>query len=216
VGCWAWPVARAQSVQSVSQTVTLTQYSYGFFNGASQLDLNFFPSPLTAMANPFNSALGTLQSFSTSVSFSASFTGTAGSMGGDSGAAFSGIFEINGAGFDSGGAGNGGGGGPGAPISYTAAITNVTNQFAIPVQFYDPMILAAVTGSTPFEFEFVPQQNQYLLNAYFDNITSGLFAFSGSFTITYNYIAVAEPGSVLMLAPMLGALGFVRRRRTRR
>jgi MprA protease rhombosortase-interaction domain-containing protein len=206
----------AARAQSVSQTVSLVDYNFSDFTGASNLQLSLFANGLSAPIDPFNASLGTLQSFTTSLTITEMFSGVAGTSGGSVSGGFEGSLAINGVAYDSKSTGGGNGGPPGSTISFSAGLSNYSDQFSgtdTPTT-YDPSILAAVTGTDPFAFSYGDPGSD-LLSIYFDGITSGLFTVTGSVTITYDYAPIPEPASAMLLAPMLGLLGFARRRRAR-
>lgn len=127
-------------------------FSAGPVSGSGSLDVVANETDFSATFSPFNSSLGTLESFT--VIWEADFTGS-GTVSGANGSIdgnFGGAFSLAGSGYN--GTGNSGGdnGTDGESVAIELSI-EVSDTF-LPADAgasYDPAILAAVTGDTDFD-----------------------------------------------------------------
>jgi hypothetical protein len=147
---------------------------------------------------PFNSSLGQLVSFAVAWNMSYDASGTTGSDAGSIAANVNGTYLIAGIGYVGGVNGEGDGGPPGSPESFSFAVDD-SHSFPIPASGYNPAILAAVTGTSDFALEF---SSDYILEV--DNSVANWTADAdGSVAITYDYLPVPEPPSLMLLLAAL-------------
>ena len=88
---------------------------------------------------------------------------------------------------------------PGGPVSTGPLPEDVSESFAVPdnPEFYNPALLAVVTGTSDFTVEWDAPFNIMVVN-----MASWTAEATGSVTVTYDY--VPEPSGFI---PMLGGLG---------
>jgi hypothetical protein len=141
---------------------------------------------------PFNPALGTLQSFTVKwENISGTLSGTVGPVSaGSASGSFGGSFTLAGSPYGSNGGGNGGGNGPGLPLEVIFPASPIVSDQTFTVAnagvTYDPAILAAVTGTSPFAAAFTsPATVSYT------NVVDLAASVTGKVTLTYTY----EPAS---------------------
>lgn len=193
--------AASLSAQTSVQTVTFDQSTtFTAASGSVQLvDSSFF----TGSFNPFNSALGTLDSFEIEWTLANTGTGNFGASGGSISESVSGQLTLNGSIYHAGVLGaNGTGGGPNGTIALSAPIGE-TDTFLVSGAGtdYAAAYLTAVTGTDPFTLAFTAPVNF--------SISSGTATFdaatSGSVKLTYHYTAAAvpEPATYAAIAGLL-------------
>lgn len=198
---------------AISQT---QDFSYTFTAFTNANTLSFTPIPaggFVATFNPFGSSLGTLISTTVTWSITSAFNGIAGSTSSSYSSNFGGTYSVNSAGYS----GNGGGSSTnantiGATMSSSATVPE-TDTF-LPADAgvnYDPAIEAAFTGTSPFSVSWAAGGSTSAFTA--DYVSSGTLSVTGSASITYNYQAVPEPASALILFPGMGLLVTFTRRR---
>lgn len=169
----------------------------------------------SASAQPFNSSLGTLTSFTIVWDVDVAATITAAPTDGFSASAsgFGGTFLVNSIGYNGTGSGGGQGVGPGATDSFTFGI-NSSQEFLVSNAgvTYDPTILNFVTGASPLELTWDTGLSWDLTGT--GSLDSTI---TGSVTITYDYVAspIPEPSSTVAIAGLCGAGLVVLRRRKR-
>lgn len=171
---------------------------------------------LSESFNPFNGALGTLDSYTVDWSTTISASGTTSSSGGNFNVQQGGTYYFGTSSYGGNGGGDGSSAGPNTFISSRTAVVTHTKTF-LPSQAgqtYDPAILGLVTGSTPFSLKYMGSPNTiYATFTTMADITSTL---TGSVTLTYNYTGapVPEPASMWIGASLLaGTVGFRRFRK---
>jgi hypothetical protein len=164
---------------------------------------------LTAL--PFNSLLGTLESFT--VDFALTYDGshTNGPGGGGFSMGTSGDLTLAGITFSGTGGGNGTGGAPFDIV--TVSYPNTFSQTFLVANAgvtYDPAILAAVTGGAPFEVrhEHNPTMSPTAnASSFLMSIREG-----STLSLTYTYDPIPEPGTAA-LGLLAAAFAAARRRR---
>lgn len=203
-------IAASLAAQSVEQTVsfdhaaTYTEVT----ESVKHVDSSFF----TGSFDPFDSSLGTLDSFVIAWDVSNTVTGTLNGSGGAPSASVGGLLTLNGTQYDTFAIGNGTGGPPGTPYSFSIAIA-ATNTFLVSGAGtdYASEFLDAVTGASPFTVAYSSAVSVSPTGAMtFDVATLG------DLTVTYNYTpaAVPEPATfaaILGLAVLAGTI-LARRR----
>lgn len=196
--------------ETVVQTVNFSESAtYTAVNGPVQLvDSSFF----TGVFDPFDDALGTLDSFVIEWTLANTATGNLGGAGGSVSLTVTGSFTLNGDIYRGGVVGaDGGGGPPNGPIALSAPIAEIDTFLVSGAGAdYDADLLAAVSGEDTFIIGFsAPVDFSVSGSATFDASTVG------DVKLTYNYSAVPEPAGVAGLAG-LGALAFAACHRRRR
>jgi len=203
---------------STDNTGNLFSEAQGFTTSFPLFNDQFF----SLTAAPFDTALGTLDSFTVSFSdISISGNGIVSDLFGSVGTALSGQFSIDGVVF------NGAGVNvfeiveePGDPIEFGASVdfsqtffvADAGLQFGDPAivgTAFDPAILAAVQGTTPFQVSFNSSGNVSI------NDLSDVFAeASGTISLQYHFtpVTVPEPSSAVIVILGLGTLVTRRRR----
>ena len=167
------------------------------------------------IVNPFDASLGTLNSFSSSWTETASGTAN-GSVEFPAGIAYNagGNLKIAGGQFNFIGGGEGAGGASPVSFSFDSGVQN--NNFSVPYDAtYDPAIYAAVTGLTPFASSLVLTNDAIYVQAGTRDV-----AITARFvnTVTYDYTpapAVPEPATWTMMLAGFGSLGAALRARRR-
>lgn len=163
------------------------------------------------LAQPFDSSLGTLESFTISLALDYDGFQTNGAIG--SGFSISSGGSITLDGIDVSGTGNGSGNG-GAPFSNISATVPINFSHPLLVadagDTYDPAILTAVQGGSPFEVRF--EHNPSISPA--DDATSFRYEVreGSQISLTYNYEPIPEPGSAT-LGLLAGLFALAQRRR---
>ena len=198
----------------VTQTIALgADNSDDPFQGSGSLQLvdnEFF----VLQADPFDSSLGTLDSFTVSFTdFTFLATGVVGSEGGSTTGSISvsdasGPYTFNGSQLSGAGTGGGGGGATGNPIIVSGGFPDFSRSFDVVDSgtAFDPLILAGVEGSIPFDIVFGTP-----IEFSVTNVNNVVAETTGTITLQYNFTAVPEPSGALMA--MLGCLAMVGSRR---
>lgn len=159
---------------------------------------------MTVSFNPFNASLGTLNSFRVewSVTYQLNFVNNSNGATGTISAG--GNYSLAGRSYDGNGDGDGNSGPSGVPLS--AGFT-VSNNTLFPVAdagvTYDPGLLTAVTGASPFNALW-----NSATTPSFQDVTSWSASAIGSVKLTYDYTAVPEPADAGIAAGVV-ALGAV-------
>lgn len=210
---WAIPAGAATVVQTytyLSDTAIIDSNVVG--TGDTSYSVTDGSTDPVLVAQPFNSLLGTLVSFT--VDFALTYDGsqTNGPGGGGFSMGTGGNMKLNGINYSGIGGGNGTGGGPFAVVT-TSYPNNFSQTFLVANAgvTYDPNILAAVIGAVPFE---VRHEHSPILTVTGD---ASAFLFSiregSTISLTYDYVPVPEPGSAA-LGLLAAALLAGRRRRS--
>jgi len=182
-------LAQPLMAETVTQTANFSASNTGnLYNGSGSKNIvesGFFSANML----PFNTALGTLQSFTVKWEISGSLAGTSGPTGGNASGSLGGSFMINGSVYSSGGGGNGNGAGPDQALEVIFPLTPIVSEQTFSVSDaggrYDPAILAAVIGAIPFAVAF---DSAAPVN--YGTIVNLAASVSGKVTLTYTY----EPG----------------------
>lgn len=200
---------RAQSVvQSVNFSESTT---YPAVSGSVQhVDASFFLGTF----DPFNDALGTLDSFQIEWNLTNTGTGNFGGSGGSISLSVVGALTLNGSGYHNAVTGNDATGGPPNGAFSLSAPIAVTDAFLVSGAGtdYDSAYLAALTGNSTFTLGYTAPVNFSV---------SGLATFDastlGSATLTYNYTpaAVPEPSTYTAIFGTLALAAACFRRRSR-
>jgi hypothetical protein len=161
----------------------------------------------TANFEPFDSSLGTLQSFTVRCRLNGALVGMAGDAEGTGSASsgFGGAFSIGGAAFDgTGGPGGNGVADAGSPLEVAIGIPDYERNLTVANAgvSYDPAILAAITGNAPYPISF-NTGGGVMVN--FANVADLQASLGGMISITYIYQPVAGGTS-----ESLTVTGFVR------
>ena len=141
---------------------------------------------------PFDPSLGTLQSFTVkweNISGTLSGTGGPGTGGSASGNFTGGSFMIAGSPYAGGGGGNGNGAAPDAPLEVIFPASPIASEQTFPVTggTYDPAILTAVTGTSPFAVAFTSAAS-----VSYTNVVDLAASVTGKVTLTYTYAPVSN------------------------
>ena len=141
---------------------------------------------------PFDLSMGTLQSFTVKWEISGMLSGTAGPTGGNASVSFTNpaggmFFTIADGIYDGGGGGNGNGAGPGQPfvVNLPATGTMVSDKtYAVSDSGvgYDPTILTALTGNSPFATAFTGG-----VTVNYGTVADLAASVTGKVTLTYTY-----------------------------
>ncbi len=170
-----------------------------------------FGSGFSFQVNPFDSSLGTLESFTvewapTNVTITGVVnpTGGGGTINGGTG----GTLGIGGQPYDSRGSSGTAQGGSNATLnaSFVQAANSRTFTVAGAGINYNPAFLGFVQGSTPFAVAWDGS-----IGYGHGNLSSGYIGISSPLTVTYTYTPVPEPSAALLGG--LGALALLRRRK---
>jgi len=182
--------AAATSTQSASFAASNAGGLYQGSGNTNLVSTNFFSANL----QPFNAALGALQSFTVTWEVSVLLSGFGGpDTGGNASCTLGGSFHIAGSAYSGGGTGNGNGTGPGQFFEVTVPpiINSNTLTVANAGVNYDPAILAAVTGASPFGVAF----NSAVPVSY-GTVSNFAASVSGTVTLTYTYEPAAAAPTV--------------------
>lgn len=170
----------------------------GLYNGTDNKVLAA-PGFFRANCQPFNAALGTLTSFSVDWQIGGFLSGTIGNEGesGNASGSLGGTFSINAVAFGGTGTGNGGGGAGGEPVEVGFAIPAFHHEFKVENAGvnYDPRILQAVTGSTPFPVDY-----DSAVTVNFANVVDLSASVEGTLTLTYTYETSAGTESLKIVS----------------
>lgn len=176
-------------------------------DSVEHVDATFFSGSFL----PFNSSLGTLESITISWDVANTISGNTNASGNAPQASFGSSLFVNEISYAGTGGGNSTGGAPGTPFSIQADIADTTTlQVSDFGSTYDPAILAAITGGSPYDVRYPSAIT--LLNSSGNDMVFDV-ATLGTVTVTYNYAAVVpEPASCAALFGLV-ALGLVASRR---
>ncbi len=162
------------------------------------------------IAQPFDALLGTLQSFSVSLVLNYEGFQTNGADGSGFSISSGGDITLNGFNWTGTGNGTGNGGAPFSEISAPFPI-NFSQTFMVTGagDDYDPAILAAVQGASPFEVRFAHNPS---ISPATDATAFRLELAEGSqISLTYTFVPIPEPASAA-LGLIAGLLALTRRR----
>jgi hypothetical protein len=204
--CLLLACAGLQAVaQSVTQTVPFS------FSDSGALPLTIVtPGDFTGTLQPFNPALGTLESFQIdwSIDFSASGTVTGGTGGSFYSTGAGGAYYINGISYSGDGGGLGDGGPLGDPVSLFFNVSDSQLfQVADAGVSYNPSILTAVLGIGTFPLFW---DTGFGIDGTDVSGVSG--SAIGSVAITYNYVPEADTYAAAgLLVAAVGGVAWRRR-----
>jgi hypothetical protein len=183
---------------TLPQPTLFTESNAGsLYQGTGMSDL-VNPGYFNATLEPFNTSLGTLQSFTIKCQLDGQLSGSVGGEG-ESGAvqaSMGGTFLIDGNSFY----GTGGGGGSLDDVFFTGQQIDVPFTIA-PMEYtllasdaggmFNPAILSTITGSSPFTLSFTSGVKvQYL------NVADLSASFNSTITLVYNYDTAAGSESL--------------------
>lgn len=176
---------------------------------------------VSAVFNPFDSGLGTLNSFTIAWSFILATNATTGGSGGSIGASLSGSYSIDAIGYSGNGGGFGNGNGPNSPVSANTSnlASSITFLPADAGDSYDPAILATITGGSPYTLTWGSLGSGLLGTFSLTDISTAIVTIEpgSGVTVTYDYTpsAIPEPSTYLAIAgfTMIGAVMYIRRRK---
>lgn len=203
------------SVQAGVVTQTKTFSNTQTNSGTGQI-VHAGLSGLSESFNPFNSALGTLDSYTIVWSTTTAASGTTSGTGGEYVLNQGGTFYVGTSAYSGGGAGNSASAGPNTLLPQKTSTVNNTKTFLTSEAgvTYNPAILAQVIGSSPFTLSY--GGNSPTIFTTFTTMADVTSTLTGSVTLTYNYTAapVPEPASMWIGASLLaGTVGFRRFRK---
>jgi hypothetical protein len=196
-----------QKVQAVTTTQTLNFNQSipisGSLNNGQLLSNNFFSGTVF----PFDSNLGTLNSFAVNWNIDVALNATTNSNSGGISLGLGGSLFLDGTNYDGMGNGNGNGAAPNSSFNFTFNTAN-TRNFLVSNSgvTYNPALLNSVTGNSNFNLLY-----QSPLSASYSNIDSGTATVTGSATLTYDYQTASVPFEFtpsLGLLTMGGIFGF--------
>jgi hypothetical protein len=197
----------------VTQTFNYTDTKSGTGSGTL---INSNLNGVTFTVNPFNSALGTLDSFTLAWSISMTGDGVGDAGGGGMSIGYGGSAFVNTTTYN--GIGNGAGTSGIGPFSTLSKSDSMTNAYTVANAgvTYDPVILAAITGGSTFSMSYKNGSSNTAYASY-TNVVSATSTFTAGLTVTYNYTAapaaVPEPSVAVVGLALAAATVVVRRRR---
>ena len=201
----------------VTQTFNFTDTKSGAGSGTF---INANSSGATFTVNPFNTSLGTLDSFTFAWSLGMTGNGVGDAGGGSMSISYGGTTYVNTTSYNGGGAGDSTGGiGTFSTLSKSSSITNNFTP-ANAGSTYDPAILATVTGGSAFSMSYNNGPSADTAYSNYTNVVSATSTFTTDLTVTYNYTgapaSVPEPSFAVAGAALAAAMVVVRRRRAAR
>ncbi|MEI7900901.1 MAG: hypothetical protein WCK89_11655 [bacterium] len=194
----ALPLRAATATQSANFSASNAGSLYNGSGSTNLVESGFFSADM----QPFNAALGTLQSFTVKWEVSGLLSGTGGPEGGSASGNFTNpdgcYFMIAGGIHGGGGGGNGNGAGPGQSFEVIFPATGPifseqTFTVANAGVSYDPAILAAITGTSSFPVAFTSAAN-----VSYGNVVNLAASVSGKVTFTYTYEPASGGTTVLL------------------
>jgi len=185
-------LAASLAAETLTQSTTITASNASkLYNGTGTAEL---VSSVFFIANlqPFDAALGTLQSFTVKWEVNGLLTGTVGpDTGGSASGSFGGTFRIAGNAYDGAGGGTGGGADAGRPLEMKFPSGPIVSQkdFAVTAAGvkYDPAILAAVTGGNPLAVTCTGVDNASVAIVHYSNVVKLAARMTAKVTLTYTY-----------------------------
>jgi len=181
-------------VQSADFAASNAGSLYNGSGSANLVNSGFF----SANMQPFNSSLGTLLSFTAKWEISGLLSGFAGPTGGNASGSFTNptggvLFTIAGGIYDGSGGGNGNGAGPDQPFIVILPaggpiVSDKTFAVADAGVTYDPAILTAVTGTSPFAAAFTGG-----VTVSYGTVVNLAASVTGKVTLTYTYQSTSSP-----------------------
>jgi hypothetical protein len=177
-------LAASLTAETVTQSADFAKSDVYTGSGSKELVSSVF---FSADLQPFDASLGTLQSFTVKWEASGLLTGTVGpDSSGSASSSFGGSFYLAGSGYGGAGGGNGGGAGPGQSLEVIFPPTPIVSEKTFTVAeagvTYDPAILAAITGTSPFAAAF-----DSAVTVNYTNVVDLAASVTGTVTLTYTY-----------------------------
>lgn len=197
----------------VTQTFSSSDTKVGTGSGSL---LNSNLNGVTFTVNPFNSALGTLDSFTFAWVLSMTADGVGADSSGFLSISYGGTAYVNADSYA--GGGNGGSTGGAGTFSPLSKSTSLTHNYlpANAGSSYNPAFLAAVTGGSTFSMTFKNGTGSTAFATY-SSVVSATSTYTTALTVTYNYTgapaAVPEPSFAVAGLALAAATVVVRRRR---
>ena len=202
--------ARAATVvQTFANPFTVTSFT----TSSSATTINLPNSSYTVQ--PFNTALGVLNSVTIAWNFASSFSGTTGpTVGGNASDTFGGNIAVSTIIYNGqGGGGSGGAATPSTFFSFSSAPSSETSTFTATSTGVNPAIWPLLTSGSSYTANYY--QNPTSSGSFsYTNIATGSFIYTPTATVTYDYTPATVPGPLPLLGPM-GALAASRRLRAR-
>ena len=207
-------VPTASSAAIITQS-EVHQTTFTSFNGLqSQVIPWGADADATSTVNPFNSALGTLDSVTIDWIYGGILNAMTGSSGGSGSVSVSGQLYVNAAAYGGAGSGGSNSAGANAPMTATQADRTASNTFTAASTGVNPAIWPSFTGVSPYVVKFASSGN----SGSYSGLVSGTLTTHRDVTVTYNYTpAVPEPSACVMALAGLACGGYslFRRRRAR-
>lgn len=201
--------ASVAQISNYDSTVVLIDSNVVGVGGTSYSVTDGSTDPIL-LAQPFDASLGTLQSFNVSLALNYQGFQTNGAIGTGFSISSGGDIRLNGISLTGDGSGSGNGGPPFSDLSAFFPI-NFSQTFLVAEagDVYDPAILAAMLGGSPFEMRFAHSPS---ISPAADAASFRLELAEGSqLTLTYTYIPIPEPGSAALVL-VAGLFALVRQR----
>ena len=206
-------VPTASSAAIITQS-EVHQTTFTSFNGLqSQVIPWGADADATSTVNPFNSALGTLDSVTIDWIYGGILNAMTGSSGGSGSVSVSGQLYVNAAAYRGVGSGGSNSAGANAPMTATQADRTASNTFTAASTGVNPAIWTSFTGVSPYVVKFASSGN----SGSYSGLVSGTLTTHRDVTVTYNYTpAVPEPSTCVMALAGLACGGYSMFRRRKR
>lgn len=201
--------ARAATVvQTFATPFTVTSFT----TTSSPTFVNLPNSSYTVQ--PFNTALGVLNSVTIAWDFASSFTGTTGpTVGGDASDSFGGNIAVSTIVYAGKGGSGSGSAGAVTPVTFSSAPSSQTSTFTATSTGVNPAIWPLLSSGSSYTANFYQSSTSSGSFSY-TNIATGSFTYTPTATVTYDYTPASVPGPLPLFGPV-AALAASRRLRAR-